>query len=64
MIESRKPKRKRSVRPRRRARGTALGREIIGSLTELAEVLESGKPEAEHFTARTVKMRVSPSRSA
>lgn len=60
MIKSRKPQRTSPARPRRRVRGTALGREIIDSLTELAEVLESGQSDTEHFTARTVEMPDEP----
>ncbi len=38
--------------------GEAKGREIIASLTELAETLEKGGPDAdlERFTARTVEV--------
>lgn len=45
---------------RHRARGTAAGREIIGALTELAEVLESGRPERSRFTVRTVELPDDP----
>ena len=40
----------------------AKGREIIASLTELAEALETGRPGAdlERFTARTVEAPLAP----
>jgi hypothetical protein len=46
------PKRKHAAkvaRRRRRAPGTALGKEIIESLTGLVQVLESGKSDLAHF---------------
>jgi len=45
----------------RKTKGTAAGREIIGALTELAEVLESGQPLQSHFTVRTAMAPRRPS---
>jgi DNA-binding transcriptional regulator YiaG len=48
-------KSKMSVRKRKPSRRfSAKGREIIASLTEVADVLEAGQSDVEHFTARTV----------
>lgn len=41
-------------------RGTPAGREILSALTELAEVLESGRPEHEVYTIRTVELPDDP----
>ena len=45
---------------RNRTRDTAAGREIIGALTELAQLLESGRPERTRFTVRTVELPDDP----
>lgn len=52
---------KKIKRSRKARRGSRIGDEIIASLTELAEVLESGQSDLEYFTARTVEMPDAPS---
>jgi putative transcriptional regulator len=49
------------TRGRRSRRATAAGAEIVGALTELAEALERGEPEAARFTTKTVEV-ADPSR--
>jgi DNA-binding transcriptional regulator YiaG len=44
----------------RNDKGTKAGREIVGALTELAEVIESGQPLRSRFTVRTVAMPDDP----
>jgi DNA-binding transcriptional regulator YiaG len=48
------------TRSKARGHGSSIGQEIIESLTELAEVLEAGGSDVEHFTARTIEMPDEP----
>jgi DNA-binding transcriptional regulator YiaG len=48
--------RKTVSKPGRPRRSTAAAAEIIGALTELAEALERGEPEAARFTTKTVEV--------
>jgi putative transcriptional regulator len=52
---------KKTLQTRRKKKPrSSIGREIIESLAELAEVLESGRSDLEYFTARTVEMPDDP----
>jgi putative transcriptional regulator len=56
----RKPMKAKIKRAPVKKRPDSIGREIIESLTELAEVLESGRSDLEYFTARAVEMPDDP----